>query len=87
MLTGVAVLQLMPGSRSVLVSSTGAKRRIQCPVPNGDVTFFQGTFQLVNASIRTFCNNVMKVRPVKSGGPCVNPLKAASKGEAIISDT
>lgn len=66
-LTRMAVLQFVPGSASVFISFIGAERRILRIFPNSDRTFFQGAFQVENAWIRTFCNNMMKVRPVTSG--------------------
>lgn len=59
----MAVLQFMPGSPSVLISYTGTKRRIQHIFLNSGLAFSQDTFQLMNASIRTFWNNnMMKIQ-------------------------
>lgn len=63
-LTSMAVLQFMPGP-CVLVVYVDAGGRIQCFFYS-DINFSQGTFQLVNASIGTFCNkNLIRVRANK----------------------
>lgn len=65
-LTSMAVLQLMPGHPGVLIFYIDAGGRIQSIFFHIDISFSQGTFQLVKASIGTFCNkSLMKVRANK----------------------
>jgi len=87
-LTGMAVLQFAPGSPSILISYVGTKRRIQDIFSNSDITFSQGTFQLVDASIRTFCH---KKRTIRASDiwvtSCTPTQETISKGKETVSDT
>lgn len=62
----MAVLQFMPGHPCVHIFYVNAGGRIRCIFLYGGIDFSQGTFQLVNASIGTFCNkSLMRVRANK----------------------
>lgn len=55
----MAVLQFVPGHPRVLIFYTTITCGTRRLFPNGDITFPQGTLQLVNASVRTLYNNNM----------------------------
>jgi hypothetical protein len=62
----MAVLEFMPSQSRIIRICSNSKGRIQCPFFNSDIAFSQGTFQLVNAPISTFCNkNPRKARANK----------------------
>jgi hypothetical protein len=84
----MAVLQLMPGHPCVLIFYVDAGGRIQCIFFYSDIHFSQGTFQLVNASIGTFCNkNLMRVRATKVVSITqILDQQASSKGGSVLGE-
>lgn len=63
-LTSMAVLQFMPGRPYVFLFYVDAGGRIQCIFFYSGINFSQGAFQLVNASIGSFCNQKKKKKMV-----------------------